>query len=695
MTGRPQRVALRPLAAAVIGVLVSLAVGLWLGGWRFHTHYSGQTDLGSYFLPKYDYAAERIAAGELPLWNPYEFGGIPFLATNQTAVFYPPVRFAYAVASGEQAYAVLLVLHLVIGALGGALLARDLGLGLWPCVFAATWVAHPIWYVRVYDHPVFSMPTSWVPLLIVLTRRLVRTPSGRNAALLAIAATMQTLAGYPPLVLATTWVLLLGLPFWLAECRAARVPFRAGRVAGALAGAMAAALLLAAAQIIPTIELALLTNRAEDAAAMQARLAQLSSASDDVLLFLGIPLSTFAGAWRALWQRSGPFLLLPGLLALVLRPRSPATWFAFAMLVLTAGVPAWVYELLPLHGLVRFGFEWLFLASIATYLLAAIGLDALPRPAGARGRAAVVLGVLVAATTTNFLALDRRWLELDLGKAPPLPDVEGICDLHDPLYRAFSVTGLVRGSTMTERVPSPAGYEQSLLPSRLARVQRQLGIGNGLVEPKWAQSVVENAALASRYGLRCVLTPRAPALESGGFVWTRTGIPYAEVYRNPLARPRVRIEREVLAAASPDEAFALLTSAPPRGVVLEETRIDDHPPDCPTSDADRVELVQDHPEDVRIRTRSDCAAYLVLADTLLPGWSATVDGDPVPILRADYVFRAVLLAAGEHDVRFTYRAPGLAPGIALTLLGIVATGVLLVRPAGRVDVNPPPDRTTP
>src|SRR5690606_19664237 len=32
----------------------------------------------------------RFAAGEVPLWNPYNNGGLPFIADTQAAVFFPP-----------------------------------------------------------------------------------------------------------------------------------------------------------------------------------------------------------------------------------------------------------------------------------------------------------------------------------------------------------------------------------------------------------------------------------------------------------------------------------------------------------------------------------------------------------------------------------------------------------------------------
>jgi hypothetical protein len=40
-----------------------------------------------------------------------------------------------------------------------------------------------------------------------------------------------------------------------------------------------------------------------------------------------------------------------------------------------------------------------------------------------------------------------------------------------------------------------------------------------------------------------------------------------------------------------------------------------------------------------------------------PGWSATVDGRDTPVLRADGVFRGVVVPAGRHSVRFAYRNP--------------------------------------
>ncbi|MBN1401271.1 MAG: hypothetical protein JXA74_10570 [Anaerolineae bacterium] len=50
-------------------------------------------------------------------------------------------------------------------------------------------------------------------------------------------------------------------------------------------------------------------------------------------------------------------------------------------------------------------------------------------------------------------------------------------------------------------------------------------------------------------------------------------------------------------------------------------------------------------------------SYLILADLSYPGWAATADGSPVPIIVADDMFRAVRLAAGAHHIAYLYRPP--------------------------------------
>ena len=61
------------------------------------------------------------------------------------------------------------------------------------------------------------------------------------------------------------------------------------------------------------------------------------------------------------------------------------------------------------------------------------------------------------------------------------------------------------------------------------------------------------------------------------------------------------------------------------------------------------------------------------------GWSAKVDGKPVEVLKGDTGFIAVPIeGAGEHDIELTYLTPGLLPGLAISVLTLIACGAWLL-----------------
>ena len=80
----------------------------------------------------------------------------------------------------------------------------------------------------------------------------------------------------------------------------------------------------------------------------------------------------------------------------------------------------------------------------------------------------------------------------------------------------------------------------------------------------------------------------------------------------------------------------------------------------------------------------------VILDPFYPGWTATVDGKPAPILRADFAFQAVPVTAGRHELRLTYRNRWVTLGAAASLLTLaVLVGALALR-SRRVRREMPP-----
>ncbi|HET9248937.1 MAG TPA: YfhO family protein [Actinomycetota bacterium] len=87
---------------------------------------------------------------------------------------------------------------------------------------------------------------------------------------------------------------------------------------------------------------------------------------------------------------------------------------------------------------------------------------------------------------------------------------------------------------------------------------------------------------------------------------------------------------------------------------------------------------EEGPEDVRIEAVASAPSILVVRNAWDEGWSATLDGRPVPVLRADGFLQAVAVPAGRHDVRLTYREPAIGTGLALSGLVWLAFAVAVL-----------------
>jgi hypothetical protein len=150
----------------------------------------------------------------------------------------------------------------------------------------------------------------------------------------------------------------------------------------------------------------------------------------------------------------------------------------------------------------------------------------------------------------------------------------------------------------------------------------------------------------------------------------------AAVFENPDAAPRAFITHNVK-QMSDAEALRQLRSPQPNA----EIYVSDGPEfytDVGQGFNESARVVTNEPERVVIDTRLDSEGYLVLTDAWDPGWIALVDGAPVPIVRADVIFRAVLLEEGAHRVEFLYRPRAFYAGVLLSGIGIALLGIAVL-----------------
>ena len=149
---------------------------------------------------------ESLGRMELPLWNPYLFAGVPFLAAGQHSALYP-LSIVFYLLPLAQAYGVFTALQIFIACLGGYVFLRVLGAGRFAAALAG----------MVYGFSGFMLVSVVFSMVIAAACWLPW----------ALAATELAIRGYDPQRHSRTSPRLLYL---LAGSLVLGVPFLAGHV---------------------------------------------------------------------------------------------------------------------------------------------------------------------------------------------------------------------------------------------------------------------------------------------------------------------------------------------------------------------------------------------------------------------------------------------------------------------------------
>jgi Bacterial membrane protein YfhO len=209
-------------------------------------------DLSHFYFQTRAFAAETWLHGDVPLWDPFRGGGMPFLADPMNATF-DPTLLLYAVMDRVRAFNAGIVLYYLASAIGAWLLARDLGRSA-PAAFLTAIIA-------TYSGIALSeldagmnrhIAASMAPVVLVCIHRLAMTRRPIWLAAAAVAGAIQLFGGAPETVL-ITWIMGIGWAWSVAP--------EAVRAVGRTIAAGAVAALLGAVQIIPAAAWMPLANR--------------------------------------------------------------------------------------------------------------------------------------------------------------------------------------------------------------------------------------------------------------------------------------------------------------------------------------------------------------------------------------------------------------------------------------------------
>jgi hypothetical protein len=154
------------------------------------------------------------------------------------------------------------------------------------------------------------------------------------------------------------------------------------------------------------------------------------------------------------------------------------------------------------------------------------------------------------------------------------------------------------------------------------------------------------------------------------------------LYRDPTPDPRVALIHEMKVVADKEEMFRILESSDfnmkKRALIEEALPSDFAVPSSAVSKSESAIISHYFPNRVEIDTTAASDAVLILSDTYMQGWSATVDGSNVPMIAANYIMRAIPVPKGNHHVVMSYCPRSFVFGAIVSLLSVFAAIALLI-----------------
>jgi hypothetical protein len=694
-------------------------------------HNASATDVISEFFPWRLAVRESLRRGQWPLWNGYNLCGHPLAAEAQSAPYSPFTWIACLLpAATSMSYSAAMVL--LIAGIGAYLFARELG-----CSEGAALLAAAGWALAasivLYSQTAMGFATSYLPLLLVATRRAVWQPGVAAAALLTTVLALTLLAGHPESLFLNVLAACAWGTFELARRRSA--PWRPLLSAS---GAGVATLLLCAIFLLPLLEA---IPQSAEYRKKSGRTAAREISGQQVVA--GLATNFFPHLHVRSWEvpRLSYIAAETGavgsvLLALAIhgfrRRRTALTWFfgslaLFGIAVGTGWPPLLnVLRSLPLLDITQLE-RFVFAAALALVILAALAFDDILRHGDLRAAALTSATVLVLLAAGSFwiarhvtlgpatyghhrvfaelfflaaaaalfawrppvrvlmpallglVCAQRMLSELDTFRtyrpeaaSPPIPLFEKWKGIRDP-FRAVGVATTLPPATNTfYGFEDPRGYEALTLGTFVS------------TEPLWCsrQGIWFNRVddltrpflsfLNVRFAMQSASLPIPRGWSSHGEENGTRLLENANVIERAFVPARV-----ALTSMQADDMVGRMWDVRDfRSIAWIET---DTPGEVRDNGPGRVS-VRSYDRGGRYLLEADMqrAGFVVLSDTAWKGWRAWIDGRAVKVGRANAAFLSVYVPQGQHVVRVEYRPRSFETGAKITFSTLLLIAVYVV-----------------
>jgi hypothetical protein len=410
-------------------------------------------DFGYFGYPLAYYFRESFWRGEIPLWNPLNDCGIPFLAQWNTQVLYPPAIF-YLVFPLSWSLGVFCLLHLWLGGMGMFFLARRWTGNAFAAAVAGIIFAFNGLMLNSVLWPATIPGLGWMPWVVLLVERAWHD-GGKSLVIAAVAGALQLLSGAAEVVM-LTWALLAAIALgeiFFGDSSRDKIILRFGIIVAIITG-------LCAAQLLPFFELLKNSNRQENFNAAQWAM-PLSGFGN----FLE-PLFRCRNVYGSVFEQPGQYWTSSYYVGIVtlafafvafLRKPSWRAWLLGAALlfclILALGNVTPIYKLAtrvisPL-SVMRFPVKFVILPVFILPLLAAFGLAPKSSDQNAQNTFSKIFWLSSACLLASLFAI--VWL----GSKSPRPQENWTATWHNAFVRAASFIAAIGVLFITKKISAP------------------------------------------------------------------------------------------------------------------------------------------------------------------------------------------------------------------------------------------------
>lgn len=393
--------------------------------------FGGQTlywsDLSWIHYPRRIFAASEWLAGRVPLWDPYQHNGLPFLAETQVGALYLFSALFLSPLSPSLELSLFIVLHFTIASIFTFILARSLGLNDIPAGLAGLAFGMGGFLMAQVANLNIMTGAVWLPLILYGVIRANRERRWFTAMLAGVPLALQIFTAQPQIVFYTLVTIGGYVAYRIAVDLTTPSPPSHSRLRYTSQTVLltivtiCAGLLLAAPQLLPTLELQQLSVRSEER-----EFDFLVKNSLPPLMWLNLVAPSAFGNNVTGFEGGDPFqedFIYIGLIPLLLvgfslsqRHRRDLLFFvllAFGGAILAMGryTPLYEYiiQYLPGFALFRIPARWLMVVNLALAILAGYGLQSLLTSQRSRATA----GTIVSGGLIIVMGLGFAWIFKD------------------------------------------------------------------------------------------------------------------------------------------------------------------------------------------------------------------------------------------------------------------------------------------